>query len=129
MTSEEFRTNPMFLRNQFKGDRVFEIPKIEKEEIELENIELIGYDRLGEKETDKIVHLFLDDYKFEAIWNDPEPRVEKLKKYKAVLATNYRENQIHFGFVLTVLHKAVQLLFQLWVLEKKNHCLCKVITK
>lgn len=89
MTSEEFRTNPMFLRNQFKGDGVFEIPKIEKEEIKLENIELIGYDRLGEKETDKIVHFFLDDYKFEAIWNDPEPRVEKLKKYKAVLAPNY----------------------------------------
>lgn len=89
MTSEEFRTNPMFLRNQFKGDGVFEIPKIEKEEIKLENIELIGYDRLNEKETDKIVHFFLDDYKFEAIWNDPEPRVEKLKKYKAVLAPNY----------------------------------------
>lgn len=79
----------MFLRNQFKGDGVFEIPKIEKEEIELENIELIGYDKLSENETDKIVHFFLDDYKFEAIWNDPEPRVEKLKKYKAVLAPNY----------------------------------------
>ncbi len=89
MTSEEFRTNPMFLRNQFKGDGVFEIPKIEKEEIELENIELIGYDRLSEKETEKIVHFFLDDYKFEAIWNDPEPRIERFKKYKAVLAPNY----------------------------------------
>ena len=89
MTSEEFRTNPMFLRNQFKGDGVFEIPKIEKEEIELENIELIGYDKLSENETEKIVHFFLDDYKFEAIWNDPEPRIERLKKYKAVLAPNY----------------------------------------
>ena len=89
MTSEEFRTNPMFLRNQFKGDGVFEIPKIEKEEIELENVELIGYDKLNENETDKIVHFFLDDYKFEAIWNDPEPRIERLKKYKAVLAPNY----------------------------------------
>lgn len=79
----------MFLRNQFKGDGVFEIPKIEKEEIELENIELIGYDKLNEKETDKIVHFFLDDYKFEVIWNDPEPRIEKLKKHKAVLSPNY----------------------------------------
>lgn len=89
MTSIEFRTDPMFLRNQFKGDGVFEIPKIKKEEIELENIELTGYDKLNEKETEKIVHFFLDDYKFEAIWNDPEPRIEKLKKYKAVLAPNY----------------------------------------
>ena len=89
MTSEEFRTNPMFLRNQFIGDGVFEIPKIEKEEIPLENIKLIGYDKISEKATDSIVHFFLDDYKFEAIWNDPEPRIEKLKKYRAVLSPNY----------------------------------------
>lgn len=53
MTSEEFRTNPLFLRNQFKTDGVFEIPKIEKEEIGLENVELIGYDKLGEKDWKK----------------------------------------------------------------------------
>ena len=58
MKSIEFRTDPMFLRNQFKGDGVFEIPKIEKEETELENIELTGYDKLNESQTDKIVHLF-----------------------------------------------------------------------
>ena len=89
MTSQEFRTDPMFLRNQFKGDGVFEIPKIRKEEIELENVELIGYDKLNENETDKIVHFFLDDYKFEVMWKDPEPRIEKLKKYNAVLSPNY----------------------------------------
>lgn len=89
MTSENFRTNPMFLRNQFIGDGVFEMPKIEKEEIDLEHVELIGYDKLNDQETDKIVHFFLDDYKFEAIWNNPEPRVEKLRKYKAVLTPNY----------------------------------------
>lgn len=89
MKSEEFRNNPMFLRNQFKGDGVFEIPIIEKEELKLENVELIGYDKLSENETDKIVHFFLDDYKFEVMWNDPEPRIERLKKYKAVLAPNY----------------------------------------
>lgn len=89
MTSEEFRTDPMFLRNQFKGDGVFEIPKIKKEELELENVELIGYDKLGGNETDKFVHFFLDDYKFEVMWRDPEPRIEKLKKYKAILSPNY----------------------------------------
>lgn len=89
MKSAEFRNNPLFLRNQFKGDGVFEIPKIEKEELKLENVELIGYDKLSENETDKIVHFFLDDYKFEVMWNDPEPRIERLKKYKAVLAPNY----------------------------------------
>ena len=89
MTSEEFRNNPMFLRNQFETDGVFEMPKIRKDEISLENIALVGYDKLSDNKTDRIVHFFLDDYKFEVMWNDPEPRIERLKKFKAVLAPNY----------------------------------------
>lgn len=89
MTSENFRTNPMFLRNQFKGDGVFEIPKISKEKLTLDNIELIGYDKLSNNETDKIVHFFLDDYKFEVMWNDPEPRIKRLKRYRAVLTPSF----------------------------------------
>ena len=68
MTSEEFRTNPMFLRNQFKGDGVFEIPKIEKEETELENIELIGYDKLDENETD-VVRIYDDQTNTFGVYN------------------------------------------------------------
>ena len=47
MTSENFRTNPMFLRNQFKGDGIFDIPLLQTDEIDLEEIELIGYDNEG----------------------------------------------------------------------------------
>lgn len=46
LTSVEFRNNPMFLRNQFENEGTFEMPKIKKEEINLENIELVGYDKL-----------------------------------------------------------------------------------
>lgn len=31
----------------------------------------------------------MDDYKFEAMWKDPEPRIERLKKYKAVLTPDF----------------------------------------
>lgn len=89
MTSLEFRNNPMFLRNQFEGEGVFGIPELRKDDISLEKIEFIGYDKLNEKETDKIVHFFLDDYKFEVLWKDPEPRIERLRRYRAVLAPNY----------------------------------------
>lgn len=89
MTSESFRTNPMFLRNQFKGEGVFDIPLLKKDEIDLEEIALIGYDKLNEEEYDKIVHFFLDDYKFEVLWRDPLPRLARLKQYKAVLTPNY----------------------------------------
>ena len=89
MTSSEFRNNPMFLRNHFKGDGTFEMPKIKKEEVDLENIELTGYDKLSSSKDNQIVHFFLDDYKFEVMWNDPLPRIEKLKSHKAVLSPNF----------------------------------------
>ncbi len=89
MTSEEFRTDSMFLRNQFKSDGVFNMPLLKKDEISLEKVELVGYDKLSNDETDKIVHFFLDDYKFEVLWKDPEPRIKRLKQYKAVLSPNF----------------------------------------
>lgn len=32
---------------------------------------------------------FLDDYKFETVWNNPEPRLKKLSQYKAVLSPQF----------------------------------------
>lgn len=89
LTSAEFRNNPLFLRNQFLSDGTFEMPKIKKEEIDLENVELVGYDKLSNSNSDQIVHFFLDDYKFEVMWKDPYPRIERLKVHKAVLSPNF----------------------------------------
>lgn len=89
MTSEEFRTDPMFLRNQCAGTGDFEMPMIRREEVALENVQLVGYDNLSKKETNKMVHFFLDDYKFEAVWNKPDSKVEVLKEYRAVLSPQF----------------------------------------
>lgn len=89
MTSEEFRMNPMLLRNQFDKNGTFEIPMIQKEEVSLENLALIGYDKLSSGKSDQIVHFFLDDYKFEVIWNNPEPRIERLSTFRAVLSPQF----------------------------------------
>lgn len=89
MTSEEFRTNPLLLRNQFERSGAFEIPLIHKEQVGLENLALIGYDKLSSGKNDQIVHFFLDDYKFEALWNNPAPRVERLSSFKAVLSPQF----------------------------------------
>ena len=71
LKSVDFRNDPMFLRNQFVRDGTFEMPIIQKTNLDLETIELIGYDKLNEGEKNKIVHFFLDDYKFEVLWKDP----------------------------------------------------------
>lgn len=89
MTSEEFRTNPLLLRNQFKRTGMFEIPLIAKAEISLENLSLVGYDKISSGNSGQVVHFFLDDYKFESIWNNPEPRIEKLSTFKAVLSPQF----------------------------------------
>ena len=46
----------MFLRNQFESDGTFEMPKIKREEIDLENLELVGYDKLNSSDDNQIVH-------------------------------------------------------------------------
>ena len=89
MTSEEFRTNPLLLRNQFERTGTFEIPLIHKDEVSLENLSLIGYDKVSSGKNDQVVHFFLDDYKFESRWNNPEPRIEKLSTFRAVLSPQF----------------------------------------
>lgn len=92
MTSEEFRCDPMFLRNQFQSNGTFELPIIKKQKPDLKELALIGYDQIKSDDhvnADRFVHFFLDDYKFEVIWNDPEPRLKKLSQYKGVLSPQF----------------------------------------
>ena len=92
MTSETFRNQGLFLRNQFKGEAIFEIPVVKKQHVNVETVTLIGYDHVKPEEkefTNAMVHFFLDDYKFEVLWNNPEPRIKKLAQYRAVLTPQY----------------------------------------
>lgn len=89
MTSEEFRKNPLVLRNHFDGQGIFQLPLVKKSNVDLSNIQLLGYDKLSNNQYEKIVHFFLDDYKFEAIWNNPDDRIERLSKYKAVISPQF----------------------------------------
>ena len=90
ITSYEYRNNPLFLRNQFKSVGMFKLPLVKKQEIGLEDVQLIGYDKVNQSnDYEKIVHFFLDDYRFESIYNDPEKKIEKLKQYKAVLTPDF----------------------------------------
>lgn len=91
LTSREFRNNPMFLRNQFKSDNQLGIPIIKKQHVDFENINLIGYSQISPNQDyyDSFVHFFMDDYKFEALWNNPEKRISKLRKCRGVLSPQF----------------------------------------
>ena len=93
MTEEnyKYRTNPMFLRNQFGMDMPI-LKKVSLQDDEKEGLRLIGFD-IAKTETDthfnRFVHFFLYDYKFEDIWNNPDKYIEKLSQYKAVLTPDF----------------------------------------
>ena len=99
MTLENYnyRTDPLFLRNQFdeKGESKYKIPNIPKAEFtdnDFEGLLLLGFDRAKADDTkynDRIIHFFLYDYKFENIWKNPNKYIEKLKPYKAVLSPDF----------------------------------------
>ncbi len=99
MTLENYnyRTNPLFLRNQFdkEGDGEHKIPNIPKAELvdsDFIGLLLLGFDRAKSDDTkynDRMVHFFLYDYKFEGIWRNPDKYIEKLKPYKAVLSPDF----------------------------------------
>lgn len=96
MTEEnyKYRTSDLFLRNQFNGVGKFDIPEIPKSNFfddTLENLLLIGFDKINTDQSnyERMVHFFLYDYKFENIWKKPDEYVEKLKKYKAVLSPDF----------------------------------------
>lgn len=92
MTSETFRNQGLFLRNQFQGEGMFGIPIVKKQHVNVETVTLVGYDHVKAEEkkfTHAMVHFFLDDYKFEVLWNNPEPRIKKLAQYRAVLTPQY----------------------------------------
>lgn len=97
MTLENFnyRTDPMFLRNQFCSDNKYGIPTIPLsnfDDDELVDLRLLAYNQVqGDKgkNSDRIVHFFLYDYNFEKLWSKPNNQVEALSKYKGVLTPDF----------------------------------------
>ena len=97
MTEENYnyRTNPLFLRNQFKGKGKAQIPVIPKFQIQSDDFHdllLIGFDKIGLNDTkysNRMAHFFLYDYKFERIWKNPNTDLEKLKHYRAALSPDF----------------------------------------
>ena len=99
MTLENFnyRTNPLFLRNQFDcfSETKIKIPIIPKAEFssnDFNDLLLLGFDRARAEDTvmtERMVHFFLYDYKFESVWKAPDKVIEKLQNYKAILSPDF----------------------------------------
>lgn len=76
----------------YLGVGQFDIPEmLPLKEVNTEGLGSVGFNYfLGEKHPeDKILHFFLDDYQFERVWKEPNKYLEKICKFKYVIAPDF----------------------------------------
>lgn len=60
----------------------------------LDIVDLIPFDRItvnapNKKDFDKTIHFFLEDYKFNALWNNPLKYIKLLSRYKSLIMPDF----------------------------------------
>lgn len=84
-TSKHYRLNGLFLRNEFSEQGKWNMPLVKKQELSLENINLVAYNdvRSNDNEVNKTrgVHFFIDDYRFNGIYDRPQNSLKRLSQY------------------------------------------------
>lgn len=87
------RSNALFMRNEFETMGKWNIPIIKKQTISLKNIELIACSNTrnndNENNKKKGVHFFVDDYRFEGIYNHPAKSLKKYSQYAFLLSPDF----------------------------------------
>ena len=80
MNSFIIRNDPLFLRNEFDVEGKWGFPVIKKQELSLENLDLISCSDVSKKDTKNLykgVHFFVDDFRFESLYKNPEKALER----------------------------------------------------
>lgn len=93
MTSIEMRGNALFSRNSFAVAGEWQIPVVERQDIDLDSVDLIAYSDIRSKDSEvnkqKGVHFFIDDYRFEGVYRNPEQSLGRLSQYRFLLTPDY----------------------------------------
>lgn len=92
MTGIEMRSNPLFTRTTGRECGRWGIPMLEKHYLPDDDIDLIAWSDTKPNDTlnrRKGVHFFVDDYRFENIYRQPERSLDKLSQYGFVLTPDY----------------------------------------
>lgn len=92
-TSKSMRSDSLFMRNEYSGHGKWNIPLIKKQAVNVENISLIACSdtRSNDNETNTKngVHFFVDDYRFNGIYNNPEKSLRKYSQYAFLLSPDF----------------------------------------
>lgn len=92
-TSKSMRSDNLFMRNEYSGHGKWNIPLIKKQAVNVENVSLIACSdtRSNDNETNTKngVHFFVDDYRFNGIYNNPEKSLRKYSQYAFLLSPDF----------------------------------------
>lgn len=93
MTSKQMREDPLFMRNEFELSGKWGLPLIHKQELNVEKIDLIACSdtKANDKSdnTQKGVHFFVDDYRFNGIYKNPERTLQRYSQYAFLLSPDF----------------------------------------
>jgi len=93
MTSKKMRDNPLFMRNNFETMGKWGLTLIKKQEISFDDIMLVACSdtRANDKEENKSkgVHFFVDDYRFQGIYDNPERTLTRYSQYSFLLSPDF----------------------------------------
>lgn len=92
MTSKQMRSSSLFLRKSNDTQGQYDIPLVRKQEIDINAIELIPSTNTKSNDKNNIhkgVHFFVDDYRFEGIYNNPNKSLGKFSQYKFLLTPDF----------------------------------------
>ena len=93
MTSKSMRENPLFMRNTPESSGKYGIPMLHKASPVEANIQLVAcsdtkaHDR--EENLHKGVHFFVDDYRFQGIYNNPQKSLNRYAQYAFLLSPDF----------------------------------------
>lgn len=92
MTSSKMRQSELFLRRADKCCGRWNIPELHKTALPEGKVQLIAYSDTRSNDTlntQKGVHFFVDDYRFEVVYRNPRKSWSKLAQYRFILTPDY----------------------------------------
>ena len=97
MNSYSYRNDPMFLRNQYETHGKYQFPYIRRQAFDFSRVRLIALSATKLNDTPenccKIAHGFLDDFRINVYYNDPDKHRDKLSQYRALISPDYSDWQ------------------------------------
>lgn len=77
------------MRFNFFGCGEYDIPFIEKDDVNPTEFIGFNYAKTHKGNTDVCVHFFLDDYQFQRLWNRPDDYINILQKFGCVMSPDF----------------------------------------